>query len=59
MAVTTAELLANDVDPQGGLLTVVSVSEPGTDGTLTGDLTNGFTLHTQQRPEPRSTPITN
>ena len=40
---TTAELLSNDTDPQGQALDGVSVSEPGTDGTLTGDLTTGFT----------------
>ncbi|HEX3088165.1 MAG TPA: Ig-like domain-containing protein, partial [Ilumatobacteraceae bacterium] len=43
VAVTTSELLSNDSDPQGQTLTVVSVSEPGTEGTLTGDLSNGFT----------------
>ena len=42
VAVTTAELLSNDSDPQGQALTVVAVSEPGLDGTLTGDLVAGF-----------------
>ena len=40
---TTTELLSNDHDPQGQTLTVVSVSEPGNDGVLTGDLATGFT----------------
>ena len=44
VAVTTsAQLLSNDNDPQGQPLTVVSVSEPGNDGVLTGDLATGFT----------------
>ena len=40
---TTAELLANDDDPQGQTLTVVAVSEPSNDGVLTGTLAAGFT----------------
>ncbi len=43
VAITTTDLLSNDSDPQGQTMTVVAVSEPGTDGTLTGDLANGFT----------------
>src|SRR6185503_12504830 len=39
---TTAELLGNDADPQGQTLTVVAVSEPSTDGVLTGDVAAGF-----------------
>ena len=40
---TTADLLANDDDPQGQTLTVVAVSEPSNDGVLTGSLATGFT----------------
>ena len=43
MAFTTADLLANDNDPQGQTLTVVAVSEPSNDGVLTGILATGFT----------------
>ena len=39
---TTAQLLDNDVDPNGQLLTVVAVSEPSNNGILTGNLTDGF-----------------
>ena len=35
---TAAQLVANDVDPQGQVLTVVAVSEPANNGTLTGIL---------------------
>ncbi len=37
-SITTAELLSNDRDPQAQSLTVVAVSEPRHEGTLTGDL---------------------
>ena len=40
---TTAQLLANDSDPQNQTLTVVAVSEPSNNGTLTGTLTTGYT----------------
>ena len=39
---TTAQLLDNDTDPQRQPLTVVAVSEPSNNGTLTGTLTDGF-----------------
>ena len=39
---TTSQLLANDTDPQGQALTVVAISEPGSDGVVTGDLASGF-----------------
>ncbi len=40
---TVADLLANDRDPQGQQLSVVAVSQPSTDGVLTGTLAGGFT----------------
>ena len=46
---TTAQLLDNDVDPNGQALTVVAVSEPANNGTLTGNLTDGFDVHAWQR----------
>src|SRR3954452_9521030 len=42
VAVTTSELLGNDHDPQNQTLTVVSVSEPSSNGVLTGDVATGF-----------------
>ena len=39
---TTAQLLDNDIDPQRQALTVVAVSEPSNNGTLTGTLVDGF-----------------
>ena len=39
----TAELLANDSDPQGQDITVVAVSEPSNNGVLTGTLADGWT----------------
>ncbi len=39
---TTAQLLDNDVDPDNQPLTVVAVSEPSNNGTLTGTLTDGY-----------------
>src|SRR4029079_1183640 len=38
---TTTELLGNDADPQSQPLTVVAVSEPSTDGVLTGNVAAG------------------
>ena len=46
---TTAQLLANDSDPQGQPLTVVAVSEPSTDGVLTGTLAAGSPTRRQRR----------
>src|SRR5450432_4024944 len=43
VSLTTTELLSNDTDPQHQPLTVVAVSEPGLEGTLAGDPTNGYT----------------
>ena len=42
VSLTTAQLLSNDSDPQNQPLTVVSVSEPGIEGVLTGDSATGF-----------------
>ena len=42
IAFTAADLLVNDSDPQGQLLTVVAVSEPSNVGILTGSVTTGF-----------------
>ena len=42
VAFTTAQLLANDDDPQSETLSVVAVSEPSNDGVLTGTLAGGF-----------------
>ena len=47
---TTAQLLANDSDPQGQALTVVAVSEPSNDGVLTGSLVDGFIFTPAVRP---------
>ena len=56
-AFTTADLLANDDDPQGQALTVVAVSEPSNDGALTGTLATGFT-YTPSNDPALSTPTT-
>jgi hypothetical protein len=40
---TTTQLLSNDSDPQDQALTVVAVSEPNLNGTLTGNLATGYT----------------
>ena len=40
---STAQLLANDSDPQNQTITVVAVSEPSNNGTLTGTTTTGYT----------------
>jgi hypothetical protein len=40
---SVADLLINDRDPQDQPLTVVAVSEPGAEATLTGTLADGFT----------------
>src|SRR6185295_5114711 len=42
VSITAVQLLANDSDPQNQPLTVVAVSEPGTEGVLTGDTATGF-----------------
>ncbi len=39
---SAAQLLDNDVDPQGQALTVVAVSEPANNGTLSGNVTDGW-----------------
>ena len=44
---------ANDSDPHNQTLTVVAVSEPSNNGTLTGTLPTGLHLHPQQRRRPR------
>ena len=51
VSLTTAELLSNDFDPQGQALTVVAVSEPFVDGTLTGSLAAGFIYTPSDKPE--------
>ena len=47
---TTGDLIANDDDPQGQVLSVVAVSEPSTDGVLTGSLATGFTYTPSNNP---------
>ena len=49
---TTAQLLDNDTDPQRQPLTVVAVSEPSNNGTLTGTLTDGFVYTPEHRRRP-------
>ena len=51
VSLTTAELLSNDIDPQGQALTVVAVSEPGIEGVLTGDSRDRVHVHPEQRPD--------
>ena len=55
---TTAQLLANDSDPQSQTLTVVAVSEPSNNGTLTGTLATGYTYTPGPTP-PSSAPTAN
>ena len=57
-AFTTADLFANDNDPQGEPLTVVAVSEPSNDGTLTGNPGQRLHLHTRATTPAWSTPTT-
>ena len=42
--------MRNDQDPQGQTLTVAAVSQPSTDGTLTGNLATGFTYTPSSEP---------